>query len=89
MKVLTITKPPDLVIERSLRERSMTDFMNSYNKSIPLTFPSATESALLKFKRENASLFKDTTFWSLDKHRKKLMDWLPSYHRSLSLEQEK
>ena len=89
MKVFTPIKLPDLVIERSLRERSMTDFLNSYNKSIPLTFPSATASALLKFKRENASLFKGNTSWSLDKHRKKFMDWIPQYYRSITLQQEK
>jgi len=78
MKVLTPIKLPDLVLERSLRERSMADFLNSYNESLPATFPSATQSALLQFKKENKSLFKGTTSWSLDKHRKKCMDWLHS-----------
>jgi hypothetical protein len=89
MKVLTPIKLPDLVYERSIRERSLADFLTSYNKSIPLGFPSATQSALLKFKKENPSLFKDSVSWSLDKHRKKFMDWLPQYFRSITLQQEK
>jgi hypothetical protein len=84
MKVLTITKPVDVESERSLRERSLTDFLNSYNKNLPFEFPSATQAALLKFKEEYPSLFKDNMSWSLDKHRKKFMDWLPQYHKSIS-----
>jgi hypothetical protein len=35
------------------------------------------------------SLFKDNVYWSLDKHRKKLMDWLPQYHKSITLQNDK
>mgnify|MGYP001063702276 CR=1 FL=1 len=89
MKVLTIVKPPDLESERSLKERSLTDFLDSYNKNLPLAFPSATQAALLKFKEVYPSLFKGNLSWSLDKHRKKFMDWLPQYHKSIAMEQDK
>jgi hypothetical protein len=89
MKVLTPIKLPDLVLERSLREHSMADFLLLYNQSVPETFPQATEPALLEFKKDNASLFKGSNSWSPDKHRKKCMDWLPQYYRSLTLQQEK
>jgi hypothetical protein len=87
MKVLTTVKLPDLESERSLKERSLTDFLNSYNKNLPFKFPSATEAALLKFKEVYPSLFKGNVSWSLDKHRKKFMDWLPQYHRSIELQE--
>lgn len=89
MKVLTIVKPPDLESERSLKERSLTDFLNSYNKNLPFEFPSATQSSLLQFKKSNPSIFKDNVSWSLDKHRKKFMDWLPQYHKFIALEHDK
>jgi len=89
MKVLIPIKLPDLVLERSVKEHSMADFLNLYNQSVPATFPQATQPALLQFKKDNASLFKRTSTWSLDKHRKKCMDWLPQYYRSITLQEEK
>ena len=53
------------------------EFLKSYNKTIPTEFPKASKLLLLRFKENNAGLFKHGELWSLDLHRKKIMDWLP------------
>ncbi len=53
------------------------DFLKSYNENIPDGFPHASVSLLKKFKELHTTLFKHGDLWSLDQHRKKLMDWLP------------
>ena len=55
----------------------LSDFMKSYNDNIPMGFPHATTSLLKKFRELHTTLFKHGDLWSLDQHRKKLMDWLP------------
>jgi len=54
-------------------------FMESYNKTIPAGFPHPSEKALKIFQASHPMLFKNSSEWSIDKHRKRLMDWLPSY----------
>jgi len=56
---------------------TQSEFLTSYNQNMPLQFPRATNALLNKFKEDHASLFKHGDFWSLDQHRKKIMDWLP------------
>ncbi len=56
---------------------SLSDFLQSYNSTIPASFPQATESLLLKYKEEHQSFFKHKELWSLADHRKKIIDWLP------------
>ncbi len=65
--------------ELKINERhiSLLDFLKSYNENMPVNFPRATTALLNKFQQEHAMLFKKGNFWSLDLHRKKLMDWLP------------
>ncbi|MBU3968880.1 hypothetical protein KJ991_01550 [Patescibacteria group bacterium] len=55
-------------------------FVQEYNKNIPDSFPQASLRILQKFKETYPSLFKDKSEWTIDKHRKKLMDWLASHH---------
>ncbi|MEJ0053273.1 MAG: hypothetical protein WDN10_00900 [bacterium] len=55
----------------------LADFLKSYNRDMPESFPRATTALLRKFKESNASLFKHGDLWSLDLHRKKIIDWLP------------
>lgn len=55
----------------------LSDFLKSYNKTIPASFPKVTTLLLKKFKEGHAKLFKHGELWSLDLHRKKLIDWLP------------
>lgn len=56
---------------------SLADFLKSYNKSIPEGFPRATSVLLKKFKETHPLFFKHGNLWSLDEHRKKIIDWLP------------
>ena len=44
---------------------------------MPATFPRATLSLLNSFRETHTTIFKHGDLWSLDQHRKKLMDWIP------------
>ena len=57
---------------------SLVAFMESYNKSIPTGFPHVSVKTLKHFQVLHPMLFKGTNEWSIDKHRKRVMDWLPS-----------
>jgi len=67
----------DLEKERSEQSLSITDFLSSYNKGLPDSFPRASLSLLKEFKETYPSLFKAKGAWTLGQHRKKVMDWLP------------
>lgn len=56
---------------------TLSEFLKSYNKNIPTNFPPASEALLKKYKEEHPSFFKHGEMWSLDEHRKKIVDWLP------------
>lgn len=56
-------------------------FMRAYNENMPIGFPHVTLSLLKKFQDAHPTLFKHGDAWSLDRHRKKLMDWLPQNSR--------
>ena len=58
-------------------------FMESYNKSVPFGFPSVSMKALKEFQSVHPTLFKHGDTWSIDRHRKRLMDWLISHHDSV------
>ena len=59
-------------------------FMESYNKSVPAGFPSVSMKALKEFQSIHPALFKrGGNEWSIDRHRKRLMDWLLSHHDSI------
>jgi hypothetical protein len=53
-------------------------FMESYNKSIPSSFPRPSAKLLKIFQTLHPALFRHGDEWSIDKHRKRIMDWLPS-----------
>lgn len=72
-------KLPDLDRERSEKKISPGDFLKSYNENLPEAFPPASTVLLNEFKKANPNLFKDNGSWSLDQHRKKVMDWLPAH----------
>ena len=65
---------------RELKENeiqiSLQDFLESFNRNMPKSFPRASAALLNKFKDTHAKLFTGDT-WSLDRHRKKIIDWLP------------
>jgi hypothetical protein len=56
---------------------TLNEFLKWYNQNMPENFPRATISLLNRFREEHSSLFKRGDSWSLDLHRKKIMDWLP------------
>jgi len=70
-------------IDISQIQLSLGDFLKSYNKNIPQGFPPATTELLQKFKDGHASFFKHGEMWSLDEHRKKIVDWLQLNKKSL------
>lgn len=58
-------------------------FMKHYNQNVPSAFPRASAKALLKFKETFPKLFDAKNEWTVDKHRKKFMDWLISYRETV------
>ncbi len=69
-------RAPDLDRERSEKVRSLAEFLKLYNENLPLAFPRASAVLLEQFESAHAGLFKARGVWSLDLHRKKVMDWL-------------
>lgn len=55
----------------------VSEFLESYNKNMPAGWPRATAVLLQKFRDAHEALFTHGDLWSLDQHRKKIMDWLP------------
>jgi len=76
-------KTPDLDRQRSERKIPLTDFLTCYNEGLPPEFPRASLALLKEFKRVYPTHFKDDGLWSLDAHRKRVMDWLPAHLKSL------
>jgi len=72
-------KLPDLDRARSEKALSLPEFLRSYNEGLPTAFPKASLPLLREFRKAHTGLFKATDVWSLDQHRKKVMDWLPSH----------
>jgi len=56
---------------------SLADFIKSYNKGLPASFPRSSVALLNEFRSSHPLFFKHGNLWSLDEHRKKIMDWLP------------
>ena len=54
-------------------------FMEFYNKTTPVSFPRVSIKILKKFQELHPMLFRGGDEWSIDRHRKKVMDWLPSH----------
>lgn len=69
-------RTPDLDRARSEQAIPLSGFLKSYNENLPVQFPRASLPLLREFRKANASLFKTGGTWSLDQHRKKVMDWL-------------
>lgn len=65
--------------EASLNEIPLTieEFLESFNKNMPKGYPKASLKLLQEFKDSHESLFKPKGYWTLDQHRKRLIDWLP------------
>jgi hypothetical protein len=70
-------KTLDLDKLRSEEQRTLGNFCEQYNKDLPESFTRATEELLMEYRRTHPEAFRTTKSWSLDQHRKKVMDWLP------------
>lgn len=68
-------KDPQYELNQALVTRAA--FMKAYNENMPGGFPHVTTTLLKKFQDAHPTLFKHGDSWSLDRHRKKLIDWLP------------
>ena len=55
----------------------LAEFLKSFNQNMPSHFPQVSEAQLLEFKKDHGSFFKNGNLWSLEQHRKKVIDWLP------------
>ena len=75
----SMTKHKDIGLELNQAMTALPIFMESYNQTLPMGFPRASLEALKEFQEAHPTLFKDSKEWSIDKHRKRLMDWLASY----------
>ncbi|MBU6323420.1 MAG: hypothetical protein KGI41_03480 [Patescibacteria group bacterium] len=79
-------RTPDRDRERSEKKRTRADFLKQYNESLPSSFPRATPALLAEFRKAHAGLFPRGNEWTLDVHRKKLMDWLSSHAAAVAVE---
>ena len=65
--------------ERNELATPLLAFLESYNQKLPDGFPRASVAALKQFQTTYPGLFKRGDAWSIDKHRKRLMDWLAAH----------
>lgn len=56
---------------------SESEFLTSYNANMPEGYPKVSLPIMEKFKQAHQNLFKGKGFWSLDQHRKRMIEWLP------------
>lgn len=69
-------------IDENLVANSPKEFVEYYNENVPDSFPSVDLKTLKEFQSHYPALFEDKNEWIIDKHRKKLMDWLASYKKN-------
>lgn len=81
MVVLGPMKSVNKELEANQAYVSQASFSKTYNKLIPDWYPQATESKLNEFRSTYPLLFKEDG-WSIDKHRKRFMDWLVTHRDS-------
>jgi hypothetical protein len=73
LKLQKVPKPTN----PALLPISIVEFLDFYNKNLPVDFPRASMPLLKKFQETHTQLFKNGDRWSLDLHRKKVIEWLP------------
>jgi len=66
-------------LEITQTQTTLLIFLELYNKSIPAGFPRTSAAMLKKFQDSHPALFRMNGMWSIDRHRKKVMDWLSSH----------
>ena len=58
-------------------------FLESYNNSIPSGFSKVSIKAMKEFQSVHPALFKHGNDWSIDRHRKRLMDWILTHQDAI------
>ena len=76
-------KGPDLDRQRSELRVTRAEFISAYNDKLPTGFPRVSKEVLEVYRGRYPGQFKEDGLWSLDQHRKRVMDWLPMYLKSL------
>lgn len=76
---MTTKKKDEKELDANLVATSAEAFIEYYNDNIPAAFPKVTVATLGEFQNRYPALFKESGAWVIDKHRKKLMDWLVSH----------
>jgi hypothetical protein len=76
-------KTRDLDRERSELKVTQAEFLARYNEGLPASFPRASRPLLAEYRKKYPGQFKEDGLWSLELHRKKFVDWLPMYLKSL------
>lgn len=71
-------RTPDLDKARSEEMHSLPEFLKLYNQDLPHGFTRASSALLEEYKNTHGGFSKAAANWSLDQHRKKVMDWLRS-----------
>lgn len=69
-------------LEINQENTSLSVFMGEYNVTIPASFPHATIKILKHFQTTHPALFNGIDTWSIDKHRKRFMDWALSHREA-------
>lgn len=69
-------KKKDEELERNKLVTSPDAFIELYNRTVPSGYTRVTIKILNKFRAAHPAIFKYDSGWSIDKHRKRLMDWL-------------
>lgn len=77
MVMLQVMRKYSKELLESQAQLPISDFMASFNKNMPAGFPRVSLALLKKFQSAHEVLFKNGDLWSLEQHRKKLIDWLP------------
>ena len=83
--IIIALRNPDPEKERSERELSLDDFLETYNEGLPEQLTAASVPLLKKFQEASPKLFQNGDIWTLDRHRKQFMDWVRQHMRSLRL----
>jgi hypothetical protein len=82
--IIEVMKSKDENKEWAEKKLSISDFLKCYNQNLPSGLPNASLNLLKEFKKTYPALFDSDNSWSLDKHRKKFMDWPTQRTRSNS-----
>ena len=70
-------KKPSERIVPNLVPMTSVEFIESYNANMPHGYPHVSLEILEKFKLAHPNLFRNEGIWTLEQHRKRMIEWLP------------